>query len=394
MTIWEGGGGEAARGIGQDLTCIVLIDALGLVVCSCSDGLVYVLETRIGSVTLAAKARKLENRNNRSIAALSSAGHKPQQLLQRRTLLPPPERLNKLLVFSGHRKGVKCAVWCSASKSMASAGVDRQVVIWEPKTGDVLARLHGHKKTITNLQYRFHGQRDILISLDRRSDLKVWDPTNFVKLMQIGGVDGDLSVGSMAVLDDYILMFDRRPQIWKLKKAEQAGELSLLAHKLPLLQVCVDAFEFAQALCLDASGLLTVWELPAGRQSFNIYAEPPLSGKNDTLQQEALQRPTAADLDNSKRRLLVGFSRGACRVYNYSNGTVIHDLASDATAEIRVISMPPASQLREEEIFVKRLLYIVTLSYKYSRALTFENCIAQTAHLGLWLELCDVRLVW
>ena len=141
------------------------------------------------------------------------------------------------------------------------------------------------------------------------------------------------------------------------KKAEQAGELSLLAHKLPLLQVCVDAFEFAQALCLDASGLLTVWELPAGRQSFNIYAEPPLSDKNDTLQQEALQRPTAADLDNSKRRLLVGFSRGACRVYNYSNGTVIHDLASDATAEIRVISMPPASPLREEEIFVKRLLY-------------------------------------
>jgi hypothetical protein len=71
-----------------------------------------------------------------------------------------------------------------------------------------------------------------------------------------------------------------------------------------------------------------VWELPAGRQSFNIYAEPPLSDKNDTLQQEALQRPTAADLDNSKRRLLVGFSRGACRVHNYSNGTVIHDLAS------------------------------------------------------------------
>jgi WD40 repeat protein len=123
-----------------------------------------------------------------------------------------------LLVFSGHRKGVKCAVWCSASKSMASPGVDRQVVIWEPETGDVLARLHGQKKTITNLQYRFHDQRDILISLDRRSDLKVWDPTNFVKLVQIGGVVGDLSVGSMAVLDDYILMFDRRPQIWKFKK--------------------------------------------------------------------------------------------------------------------------------------------------------------------------------
>jgi hypothetical protein len=330
-----------------------LIDSLGLVVCSCSDGLVYVLETRIGSVTLAAKAKKLDSRNNRSIASQSSAGPKPHE---RRTLLSPPERLNKLLEFIGHRKFVKCDVWFSASKSMASAGMDRQVVIWEPKTGDVLARLHGHKKTITSLQYHFHGQRDVLISLDRRSDLKVWDPTNFVKLMQIGGVDGDLRVGSMVMLDDYLLMLDRRPQIWKFKKAEQAGELSLLAHKLPLLQVCVDAFEFAQALCLDASGLLTLWDLHSGRQSFNVYAEPPPSGKNDT-KQDALQRPTAAALDSSKRRLLVGFSRGACRVYNYSNGTVIHDLTSDATAEMRAISMPPASQLREQEIVLKRLLY-------------------------------------
>jgi hypothetical protein len=93
------------------VTCIVLIDSLGLVVCSCSDRLVYVLETRIGSVTLAAKAKKLDSRHNRSTASLGSAGPKP-----------------------------------------------------EPRT-----LLH------------FHGQRDVLISLDRRSDLKVWDPTKVQK---------------------------------------------------------------------------------------------------------------------------------------------------------------------------------------------------------------------
>jgi hypothetical protein len=108
--------------------------------------------------------------------------------------------------------------------------------------------------------------------------------------------------------------------------------------------------------------LLTLWELQSGRQSFKVYAEPPPSGKNDT-KQDALQRPIAAALDSSKRSLLVGFSRGACRVYNYSNRTVIHDLTSDATAEIRVISMPPASQPREQEL-LSNVFYIVTLYCK------------------------------
>ena len=114
--------------------------------------------------------------------------------------------------------------------------------------------------------------------------------------------------------------------------------------------MCVDSFEFQQALCLDPSGLLTVWELRGGKQSFNVYADPPQRGKGETMH-DALQTPTAAALDDSKRRLLVGFSRGACRVYNYSNGSVIHDLVSDATAEITAISMPHASQLREQLIF-------------------------------------------
>ena len=33
----------------------------------------------------------------------------------------------------------------------------------------------------------------------------------------------------------------------------------------------------------------------------------------------------------------MGFSRGSCRMYNYFNGSLICDLLSDATAEIKAI---------------------------------------------------------
>ena len=58
-------------------------------------------------------------------------------------------------------------------------------------------------------------------------------------------------------------------------------------------------------------------------------------------------QPSAVAFDNTYRRLLVGYSRGACRCFNYSNGSVIHELASDATAEIRVVSCTP-DNMREQ----------------------------------------------
>ena len=59
-----------------------------------------------------------------------------------------------------------------------------------------------------------------------------------------------------------------------------------------------------------------------------MYADAP-ADSNDEL--DGAQEPCTVSFDNSYRRLLVGFSRGACRVYNYNNGSVIHELLSDAT---------------------------------------------------------------
>jgi len=174
----------------------------------------------------------------------------------------------------------------------------------------------------------------------------MWDASNFTLLMLIPGLDEEQQIGCMQLhaASDSLMLFTSRPQIWRFKTGEQPGVMTFERHKEALLDVCVDSFQFHQALCLDPSGLLTLWSLGAGEQSFSVYVAPPAS----QVYGEPPQNPTAVSFDSSFRRLLVGFSRGACRVYNYSNGSVIHDLLSDASAEIKAITMTPNKGMREE----------------------------------------------
>ena len=206
-------------------------------------------------------------------------------------------------------------------------------MIWEPHNGHLVSRLEGHKKAIVALQYRWAlGGKDILVSLDRREECNFWDASGGSLLMNVSAIRGaENFVGNVLMhkASDSLIFLMRRPVPCAFKQEQQVGEIPMLAHKQPLLDVCVDSEQFHQALCIDSSGLVTVWSLATGMQSFSVYAH---AFKED--HHESPQDPTAVAFDDSFRRLLVGFSRGACRVYNYSNGSVIHDLLSDATAEI------------------------------------------------------------
>ena len=53
----------------------------------------------------------------------------------------------------GHSKGVRCLAWVSSQKVIASGGLERIIIIWNPYTGNQIAQLVGHQIGIEKLLY-------------------------------------------------------------------------------------------------------------------------------------------------------------------------------------------------------------------------------------------------
>lgn len=85
------------------------------------------------------------------------------------------ERVSK---FEGHTMSVKCFAWCRQYKSMASAGLDREILVWDWKSGRKSGSLLGHKAPIHQIDY--YEKRDLLFSLDIRYWVLIWDASKQV----------------------------------------------------------------------------------------------------------------------------------------------------------------------------------------------------------------------
>jgi len=105
--------------------------------------------------------------------------------------------------------------------------------------------------------------------------------------------------------------------------------LRKLGHKDQLVEALVN-MQFFQLVLVDVKGLVTVWELEDGQQTFNFFVDAPATSLES-------QKPTAACFDNSLRRLMIGFSQGTVRLYNYSNGVLLNDLTNDSTGSILTV---------------------------------------------------------
>ena len=227
-----------------------------------------------------------------------------------------------------HSLGVKALCWCEGSKAVATAGLDRSIQLWEPNPFRSIGQLEGHKKAVVALEYK--TKQDILVSLDYRSCLMFWDAANLVCLMKLEASAAEVAqqraVTTMLISPGtgHLVLGKRKPQLWRFCKIQEAGVQRELYHKGPLVAVLVNPC-FYQLVVVDTTGLVTLWELGSGRQVSNFYAEGRLPHETASNAQF-----TSPDF----RRLLVSFSQGSTRMYNFSNGSIIQDFVSDATGPI------------------------------------------------------------
>ncbi len=79
-----------------------------------------------------------------------------------------------LRILSEHRDSVTAVVWRDAS-SLASASLDRDIILWDLRTGTPVQRLKGHSRGVSSLC--FLDDKQTLVSTGVDQNVRVWDLT-------------------------------------------------------------------------------------------------------------------------------------------------------------------------------------------------------------------------
>jgi WD40 repeat protein len=236
-----------------------------------------------------------------------------------------------LFRYEGHSLAVKCLTWLRNYRSIASSGLDRDILLWDPLSGHKTGRLGGHKSPVINLC--FYGQSDHLFSLDLRYQLYIWDAQKQLLVQQINTDDGDPFVTknrfraeciAINTFRGHIAICGKRPYVWKINEEEKTVTGAVI-HQTQIITVIYNSL-FNQIITAEVSGLVSVWEVISGRQSYFFRTkEQNKDGAPDDV--------SVAILDPLKRCLFVGFASGRIKSYNLHNGVATNEFftAADVT---------------------------------------------------------------
>ena len=80
-----------------------------------------------------------------------------------------------LQILKEHRDSVTAIAWRDAT-SLASASLDRRIIVWDLQTGTPIQQLEGHSKGVSSLC--FLNNKEILVSTGIDQSVRVWDLTS------------------------------------------------------------------------------------------------------------------------------------------------------------------------------------------------------------------------
>jgi WD40 repeat protein len=244
-----------------------------------------------------------------------------------------------LRTFRKHRKGVTALAYSPRAKCMATAGLARDILLWNPYSLGVLGVLSGHNGPVHHLALIETAIVSQLVSLSTDKVMKVWDLRTFSNVQTL--VDNSQYRPENKItalfLDPHSSRYGHGPclvtgtnrlTLWPIVRASGSGTV--------LGPLCAVVYNktFDQVLTGGFDGTVCVWDARTGRCTFKF---------SDT---HGPSKMTTMCLDGSERRLVTGAEDGGCFVWNFSNGQRLQQLGGCAhPRELSVVAHAPGTFL-------------------------------------------------
>jgi len=91
------------------------------------------------------------------------------------------------VVFTGHNWGCKCVQWHPFKGLIASGSKDCMVKLWDPRLGDAVTSLHGHKGPVMVTRWNQNG--NWLLTTSKDQTVKLFDIRTLKMLRSFTGHD-------------------------------------------------------------------------------------------------------------------------------------------------------------------------------------------------------------
>lgn len=131
-----------------------------------------------------------------------------------------------LAEFVGHRDVLYDAVFSPDEAKIATAGYDREILLWDVASGEPIRSYSGHNGAVFDLAFSPDGQ--ILASACADETVKVWDVNSGRRLDTLGQSEGEVFAVTITGDGKHIVAggADNRLRVWELKSTDHRPQIN------------------------------------------------------------------------------------------------------------------------------------------------------------------------
>mmetsp|Transcript_21466 Transcript_21466/g.40888 ORF Transcript_21466/g.40888 Transcript_21466/m.40888 type:complete len:1024 (+) Transcript_21466:252-3323(+) len=231
------------------------------------------------------------------------------------------ERKKVKWMVDEHARGVYSFDFCRTYNFIASCGVERHVMLWNPFTGRSVGALYGHSASVTEVIVS--EVENQLISMSTDKVVKIWDIRSHKCLQTIvdKGVywpENRMSAMTLDPKQRAIVTAGTKLKQWHRVTRDNVGVR-------PMCQAMYNS-TFRQVVAGNVDGTIMVWSMDRGEAVFNF---------SDTHEGSQL---SSMVFDNSQRRLVTAARDGTLKMWNFNNGQCLKDFTGFGNQEVSCVT--------------------------------------------------------
>jgi len=220
--------------------------------------------------------------------------------------------LEKRHHLRGHKHAVYAAAYSEAHRFLVTGGIDHEAIVWSPFTSTMLFKLQGHTDSLCEIQPIASGSEHELVTGDCSGVLKLWDLRTF-KCLQTFTDDAPHALTGM---NSFAITKGNNPSVDFVSRIV-AGHKEILifdqrdpvhegfADSMPVLDVLIN--ETTMSILSMSARSVKIWDIFTGKLLQEFTSLMP----SDT---------SAVCFDDRRRKFILGDHKGNISVFNLATG--------------------------------------------------------------------------